>query len=82
VISRSGLAKRASTCADCWEPGVSARFFVGRWERRSDDVGTDSGIGSDIVRVCCGVLQKGSRACFSREEVRDLGLVRHDELCM
>lgn len=39
-----------------------ARFLVGRWERRSAEVGIDSGIGSDIVVVdltggsCRGVV--------------------------
>ena len=51
VISRSGLAKRASTCWFCWEVGVRARFLVGRWERWSREVGIDSGIGSDILGV-------------------------------
>ena len=51
LISRSGFAKRASTCADCWDAGVRARFLVGRCERRSADVGMDSGIGSDILAV-------------------------------
>ena len=49
LISRSGLAKRASTCADCCEMGVRARFFVGRLERGSADVGMDSGMGSDML---------------------------------
>lgn len=55
-ISRSGLAKSASTCADCWSDGVwRARFLVGRWERRSAEVGMDSGIGSDmfVLRLLC-----------------------------
>ena len=50
-ISRSGLAKRASTCADCCVVGVRARFLVGRWERRSEEVGMDSGIGSDMLAI-------------------------------
>ena len=49
-ISRSGLAKRAVTCAACWVVGVRARRFVGRLERGSREVGMDSGIGSDILR--------------------------------
>ena len=50
VISRSGLANKASTCADCCEVGVLLRaFLMGRCERRSEEVGIDSGIGSDIL---------------------------------
>ena len=48
-ISRSGFAKRASTCEACAERGVRARFLVGRLDRGSAEVGIDSGIGSDIV---------------------------------
>lgn len=58
MISRSGLAKRASTWADCWEVGVRARFFVGRWERRSEEVGMDSGMGSDIFGVVDWIVCK------------------------
>lgn len=49
LISRSGFAKSASTCADCCETGVRARFLVGRLERGSADVGIDSGMGSDML---------------------------------
>ena len=55
MISRSGLAKSASTCCDCWDSGVRARFLVGRWDLRSEDVGMDSGIGSDIFAMWSGV---------------------------
>lgn len=48
-MSVSGLAKRASSCEACAETGVRARRLRGRWERRSYDVGIDSGIGSDIL---------------------------------
>ncbi len=54
-MGRSGWAKRASSWADCWETGVRARFLVGRWERRSELVGMDSGIGSDMVCWECDV---------------------------
>lgn len=51
MISRSGLANREVT-AEAWEEtGESARRFVGRFERRSWEVGMDSGIGSDMVMV-------------------------------
>lgn len=51
VISRSGLAKRASIWEDCWDVGSfeGRIFLIGRRERRSCEVGIDSGIGSDIV---------------------------------
>ena len=47
----SGLAKRASTWADCWDVGVfwRLRFLSGRLERWSWEVGMDSGMGSDMV---------------------------------
>lgn len=48
-ISRSGFAKRASTWEACSVRGVRARFFTGRFERGSADVGIASGIGSDMV---------------------------------
>ncbi len=47
-MSRSGFAKRASTCEACAVTGVRARRFVGRLERGSCEVGIDSGMGSDI----------------------------------
>lgn len=53
-MSRSGLAKRASTLEACCERGVRARFLVGRLEWRSEDVGIDSGMGSDMVIVFSG----------------------------
>jgi len=49
AMLRSGFAKRASTDEACSPRGVRARFFVGRFERGSADVGIDSGMGSDIV---------------------------------
>lgn len=48
---RFGLAKRASSCAECFEVGDRARRLRGRFERWSDEVGTDSGMFSDIVYV-------------------------------
>lgn len=48
MISRSGLANRELTEAACEETGERARRLVGRLERRSCEVGMDSGIGSDI----------------------------------
>lgn len=48
-ISRSGFANRASTWEACSVRGVRARFFTGRFERGSADVGIASGMGSDIV---------------------------------
>jgi hypothetical protein len=53
-ISWSGFAKRASSCAAVWDLGERARFFVGRLERGSAEVGMLSGMGSDIVMVLCG----------------------------
>ena len=50
VIEVSGLAKRASRWVAWAEEGVSWRRLRGRCERGSADVGTDSGIGSDILR--------------------------------
>ena len=49
VWSRSGFANRASTAEDCFEAGDRARLLVGRWLWRSDEVGIDSGMFSDIV---------------------------------
>ena len=48
-MGRSGLAKRALIWDACWWVGVRARRFVGRLERGSEEVGIDSGIGSDIL---------------------------------
>ena len=45
-ISRSGLAKRASTCEAWAVTGVRARRFVGRLERGSWVVVIDSGFGA------------------------------------
>ena len=50
-MSRSGLAKSAVSCVACWLVGVRARRLVGRLERGSWEVGIDSGIGSDIIRI-------------------------------
>ena len=47
-MSRSGLAKSASTCEACCVTGVRARRLRGRLERGSEEVGMDSGMGSDI----------------------------------
>jgi hypothetical protein len=44
---------------------VRARFFVGRLERESADVGIDSGMGSDIV-VKVMVVSRVSRGSLSR----------------
>lgn len=61
TISRSGLAKRELTEAAWEETGERARRFVGRFERRSWEVGIDSGIGSDIcVWKVSGVLFRWS----------------------
>ena len=50
MMSRSGLEKRAEREAACAEMGVSmARFLRGRLERGSAEVGTDSGMFSDIL---------------------------------
>ena len=49
----SGFANKASKEAACEEMGVSrARFLRGRLERGSEEVGIDSGIGSDILIIC------------------------------
>ena len=48
AMSRSGLAKRASTWEACCVTGVRARRLRGRLERGSAEVGMDSGMGSDI----------------------------------
>lgn len=48
-MSRSGFAKRAVREAACAVVGVRARRLRGRWERGSEEVGMDSGMGSDIV---------------------------------
>jgi len=50
-MSRSGWAKRCSTWEACCEAGERARFFVGRLERGSAEVGMEAGIGSDILVV-------------------------------
>lgn len=55
-MSWSGLAKRASTEAACAETGVRARFLVGRRERGSAEVGTESGPSADMVMLLLGVL--------------------------
>ena len=47
----SGLAKRAVMFAAVAEVGERARFLRGRFERGSCEVGTASGMGSDIVVV-------------------------------
>ena len=47
-ISRSGFAKRAVRVAAWADAGERALRFAGRRERRSKEVGIDSGIGSDM----------------------------------
>lgn len=37
---------------------MRARFLVGRWERRSEEVGIDSGIGSDMFSLGCASSNK------------------------
>ena len=64
MISRSGCAKRASTCWDCWETGVRARFLVGRLEMREEEVEMEFGAGADIV---------ATRWCETWVEVFDEG---------
>lgn len=54
-ISRSGFLKRDDTWAACSVRGVSARFFIGRVVRGSEEVGMDSGMFSDIA-VVVGVV--------------------------
>ena len=49
-MSRSGFANKASTWLACWVTGVRARRLRGRLERRSWEVGMDSGMGSDMVK--------------------------------
>jgi len=55
TTGRSGCANKASMEADWAETGVSARFLVGRWDRASAEVGTESGPGCVMVagRLCC-----------------------------
>lgn len=55
LISWSGFANKASREAACEETGVRARFLRGRLERGSEEVGIDSGIGSDIWMVSSGL---------------------------
>lgn len=52
----SGFANNASKEAAWEETGVRARFFRGRLERGSEEVGIDSGIGSDISMFAWGFL--------------------------
>lgn len=54
MSARSGLAKRASTRADCAVEGVRARFLVGRCDFEEMEVGLDSGMFSDMVKVLAG----------------------------
>ena len=51
LITWSGLEKSAEMEDAASERGVRARFLVGRLFRGSNDVGMDSGIGSDIVAL-------------------------------
>lgn len=55
-MGRSGWAKRAVTWEARAARGVRARFFVGRCERGSAEVGMDSGIGSDMAAVVVVVV--------------------------
>ena len=48
-ILMSGFANSASSEAAWAVVGVRARRFKGRLDRLSNDIGIDSGIGSDIV---------------------------------
>lgn len=50
-ISWSGFAKRVEMAEAVSDLGVRARFFVGRLERGSAEVGMDSGIDSDML-IC------------------------------
>ena len=58
VRSRSGLAKSASSSAEWADVGERARRLVGRWLRRSCEVGTLSGIFSDILVGCEDVARR------------------------
>lgn len=60
LISRSGFAKSASTCEDCWPAGVLAirDFFAGRFERLSALVGIDSGMFSDMLSLLLMLVMK------------------------
>ena len=50
---------------------MRARFLVGRWDLRSEDVGIDSGIGSDIFAECADVVARakcgGKKGSFRSE---------------
>jgi len=62
IISWSGLEKRCEIWDAVWDFGESARFFRGRLERGSAEVGMDSGIGSDIlsgVEGSCRIQDQG-----------------------
>ena len=48
AMGRSGLEKRLLIWLACWDVGVRASRLVGRLERGSEEVGMDSGMGSDI----------------------------------
>lgn len=50
LMGLSGLAKRASSCADCLLLGERARFLVAWPLRGSRCTGMDSGMFSDIVK--------------------------------
>lgn len=62
----SGLAKRASRCADCLLLGERARFFVAWPLRGSRCTGMDSGMFSDIARCV------SSRSRFVCDDARKL----------
>ena len=52
LISWSGFANKASREAAWEETGVRARFLRGRFDLGSEEVGIDSGIGSDMIAGC------------------------------
>ena len=60
----SGFAKRVSRCAACFETGETARRFRGRELRRSEEVGIDSGMFSDMLAWFCGrCAMRGGSVC-------------------
>lgn len=70
-MSMSGFAKSASSWFAWAETGVRARRLRGRLERGSADVGTDSGMGSDMMSV-------GFRRMRERPEVVKLERCRSE----
>ena len=67
-MGRSGFAKRASTCADCCDVGVLLlrALLKGRWERRSAEVGMDSGMFSDmmLLRLILSAWSMNLSSCY------------------